>query len=133
MQDDDTVQSRKATYPPRLSHNIKQACPTLALQMFLDFNSQKSWPAEVMLKASGSCSLRTSGGPRLDKPGIVPFPLSPFPVMITALSPCFFSCFLTSWEKEEIPMFHNTHPGVMYTYTYNPYENLLHFAYRLAF
>ena len=41
-------------------------CPTLALQMFLDFNSQKSWPAEVVVKASGSCSLGTSGGPRLD-------------------------------------------------------------------
>ena len=34
--------------------------------MFLDFNSQKSWPAEVVVTASGSCSPRTSGGPRLE-------------------------------------------------------------------
>ena len=33
--------------------------------MFLDFNSQKSWLAEVMVKVSGSCSPRTSGSPRL--------------------------------------------------------------------
>ena len=33
--------------------------------MFLDFNSQKSWPAEVVVKVSGSCSPRTSGGSRL--------------------------------------------------------------------
>ena len=33
--------------------------------MFLDFNSQKSWQAEVVVKASGSYSPRTSGGPRL--------------------------------------------------------------------
>ena len=44
---------------------LRQWSPTLGLQTFLDFNSQKSWPAEVVVKASGSCSSRTSGGPRL--------------------------------------------------------------------
>ena len=44
---------------------LKQGSQTVALQMFLDFNSQKAWPAEVVLEASGSCSPRTSGGPRL--------------------------------------------------------------------
>ena len=44
---------------------LHQWSPTLGLQMFLDFKSQKSWPAEVVVKASGSCSARTSGGPRL--------------------------------------------------------------------
>ena len=44
---------------------LHQWSPTLGLQMFLDFNSQKSWPAEIMVKASGSCSPKTSGGPRL--------------------------------------------------------------------
>ena len=44
---------------------IVQWSPNVGLQMFLDFNSQKSWPAEVMVKASGSCSKRTSGVPRL--------------------------------------------------------------------
>ena len=53
-------------YLPSVIENIlKQWSPTLGLQMFLDFNSQKSWPAEVVVKASGSCSPRTSGGPRL--------------------------------------------------------------------
>ena len=42
----------------------------MGLQMFLDFNSQKSWPAEVVVKASGSCSPRTSGGPRLETTAI---------------------------------------------------------------
>ena len=44
---------------------LHQWSPTLGLQMFLDFNSQKSWLAEVVVKASGSCSPRTSGGPGL--------------------------------------------------------------------
>ena len=44
---------------------LLQWSPTLGLQMFLDFNSQKSWPAEVVVKVSGSCSPRTSGGPKL--------------------------------------------------------------------
>ena len=39
--------------------------PTLGLQMLLDFNSQKSWSAKVVVKNSGRCSLRPSGGPRL--------------------------------------------------------------------
>ena len=46
-------------------HAIDQWSPTLGLQMFLDFNSQKSWLAEVVVKASGTCSPKTSGGPRL--------------------------------------------------------------------
>ena len=50
---------------PTMFSHLKQWHPTLGLQMFLDFNSQKSWPAEVVVKASGSCSPRTSGGPRL--------------------------------------------------------------------
>ena len=41
---------------------LEQWSPTLGLQMFSDFNSQKSWPAEMVVKASGSCSQRTSGG-----------------------------------------------------------------------
>ena len=49
---------------------IAQRSPTLGLQMFLDFNSQKFWPAEVVVRASGSCSPRTSGGPRLGTTGI---------------------------------------------------------------
>ena len=44
---------------------LEQWSPTLGLQMFLDFNSQKSWPAEAVVKVSGSCSPRTSGDPRL--------------------------------------------------------------------
>ena len=44
---------------------LVQWSPTLGLQIFLDFNSQKSWPGEVAVKTSGSCSPRTSGGPRL--------------------------------------------------------------------
>ena len=47
------------------SYVVVQWSPTLGLQMFLGFNSQKSWPAEVGVKASGSCSARTSGGPSL--------------------------------------------------------------------
>ena len=43
----------------------QQKSPTLGIQMFLDFNSQKSWPAKVVVKASGSCSPRTLEGPRL--------------------------------------------------------------------
>ena len=43
----------------------RQWSPTLCLQMFLGFNSQKSWPAEVVVKTSGSYSPKTSGGPRL--------------------------------------------------------------------
>ena len=46
-------------------YSLNQWSPTLGLQMFLDFNSQKSWPAQLMVKVSGSCSLRTSGGTRL--------------------------------------------------------------------
>ena len=47
------------------THSVEQWSSTLGLQMFLDFNSQKSWPADVVVKASGSCSPNTSGGPRL--------------------------------------------------------------------
>ena len=38
---------------------------TLGPQMFLDYNSQKSWPEQLVVKASGSFSLRTSREPRL--------------------------------------------------------------------
>ena len=34
-------------------------------QMFLDCNSQKSWLAQQVVKASGNCSPRTSGDPSL--------------------------------------------------------------------
>ena len=34
--------------------SLGQWCRTVALQMFLAFNSQKSWPEEVVVKASGS-------------------------------------------------------------------------------
>ena len=53
---------------PANKHHTKHLgrwSPTLGLQMSLDFNSQKSWPADVVVKASRSCSPRTSGGPRL--------------------------------------------------------------------
>ena len=33
--------------------------------MFLDCNSQKLWPAQQVVKASGICSPRTSGDPSL--------------------------------------------------------------------
>ena len=33
--------------------------------MFLDYNAEKSWPAQLMVKDSGSFSQRTSGDPRL--------------------------------------------------------------------
>ena len=46
--------------------DLEQGSQTVALQMFLDFDSQKSWPADVVLKASGSCRLRTSGGPQFE-------------------------------------------------------------------
>ena len=45
--------------------SLEQWFLTFGLQIFLDFNSQKSWPKEVVVKASGSCSPRPSGGPRL--------------------------------------------------------------------
>ena len=35
------------------------------LQMFLDCNSQKSWPVQLMVKASGSFSPRASGDSKL--------------------------------------------------------------------
>ena len=59
----DTKLVEVANIPEDILH---QWSPTLGLQMFLDFNSQKSWPAEVVVKASGSCSPRTSGDPRLE-------------------------------------------------------------------
>ena len=73
----------KLQYQKRLNNSetfmfsvLDQWSPTLGLEMFLEFNSQKSWPAEVVVKASGSCSLRTSRGPRLDTTGLkLPFPL----------------------------------------------------------
>ena len=51
--------------PSLMPHTLHQWSPTLDLQMFLDFSSQKFWPVEVVVKISGSCSPRTSGGPRL--------------------------------------------------------------------
>ena len=39
--------------------------PTLGPHLFLDYNSQKSWPAQLVLKASGCFSPRTSCDPRL--------------------------------------------------------------------
>ena len=50
---------------------LEQWSPTLGLQMFLDFNSQKAWPAKVVVKASGSGSLRTSGGPKFGTTALV--------------------------------------------------------------
>ena len=43
----------------------EQWLPTLGPQMFLDYNSQKSWPEQLVVKAFGSFSPRTSGDPRL--------------------------------------------------------------------
>ena len=51
---------------------LVQWSPTLSLQMFLNFNSQKSWPAKVVVKSSESYSPRTSGGPRLGTTAPVP-------------------------------------------------------------
>ena len=34
-------------------------------QKFLDYNSQKSWPAQLVVKASGSFGPRTPGDPKL--------------------------------------------------------------------
>ena len=48
-----------------LAFYVEQWFPTLGPQMFLDLNSQKPWPAQLMVKASGSFSPRTSGDPRL--------------------------------------------------------------------
>ena len=53
-----------------LQMSVQQGSQTVALQMFLDFNSQKSWPAEVVLKASGSSRLRTSEGPQFETPAV---------------------------------------------------------------
>ena len=44
---------------------LKQWYPILGPQIFLDYNSQKSWPAQLVVKASGSFNPRTSGDPRL--------------------------------------------------------------------
>ena len=44
---------------------LQQWFPTLGPQMFLDYNSQKSWPAQLLVKASGSFSPRTTGVPKL--------------------------------------------------------------------
>ena len=46
--------------------SIEQWFPTLGGQMFLDYSSQKSWPAQLVVKASGSFNPRTSGHPRLE-------------------------------------------------------------------
>ena len=60
-----------------VSSSQQQWSPTLGLQMFLDFNFQKSWPAEVVVKASGSCRPIISGGPRLGTTATEDLVLSP--------------------------------------------------------
>ena len=44
---------------------------TLGFQMFFDYNSQKSWPAQLVVKASGSFSPRISGDPRLGTSALI--------------------------------------------------------------
>ena len=44
---------------------LDQWFPTFVPQRFLDYNSQKFWPEWLVVKASGSVSLRTSRKPRL--------------------------------------------------------------------
>ena len=44
---------------------LEQWFPTFDPQMFLDYNLQKSWPAQLVVKASGSFHPRTSEEPRL--------------------------------------------------------------------
>ena len=44
---------------------LGQWSPTLGLQMFLDYNSQKPTPPPLLARISGNWSPRTSGGPRL--------------------------------------------------------------------
>ena len=45
--------------------HVEQWSPTLGLQMFLDYNSQKPSPSPLLARISGSWSPRTSGGRRL--------------------------------------------------------------------
>ena len=44
---------------PDNDNTVGQWCPHLAPHMFLDINSQKSWPAELVVEASGSFTSRT--------------------------------------------------------------------------
>ena len=44
---------------------LAQWFPTLGPHMFLDYFSQESWPAQLVVKASGSFGPKTPGNPRL--------------------------------------------------------------------
>ena len=88
----------KGTFGP-----LSQWSPTLGLQMFLDFNSQKSWPAEVVVNASGSCSPRTSGGPRLRTTVLeiyskIPAILFHYPSLLPPLYSTIMRSHLPHWE-----------------------------------
>ena len=49
---------------------LKQCFPALGTQMFLDYNSQKSWPTQLVVEGPVSFSPRTSGDPRLGTSGL---------------------------------------------------------------
>ena len=49
----------------RYIHAMGHWFPSLGLQLFLDCSFQKSWPAQLVVKASGSFSPGTSEDPRL--------------------------------------------------------------------
>ena len=44
---------------------VAQYFPVLGPQLFLDYNSQKFWPAQLVAKVSWNFSPRTSGNPKL--------------------------------------------------------------------
>ena len=50
-------------------YRLDQWFPTLGSQKFLDYNTQKSLSAQLVAKASGSFSIRTSGDPKLGTTG----------------------------------------------------------------
>ena len=45
---------------------LEQRFPTLGPQMFLDYNFQESCPANLVVKATESFSMKTSGDPSLE-------------------------------------------------------------------
>ena len=53
------------THSPAARHAVAPWSPTLGLQIFLGYNSQKPSPPPLLARISGSRRPRTSGGPRL--------------------------------------------------------------------
>ena len=54
-----------STGEPLNSTTLLHRLPTVGPQMLFDYNPQKSWPAQLVVKASGTCSPRTTGVPSL--------------------------------------------------------------------